>query len=119
MPQLPTPLLLVTVEIDESVEDAFNLWYDREHLPAALACPGVLRGRRYATSKSTTSNDRGTKASTDTKTYLALYELETDDPGAALVRLTAALASMVQTDALDGTSIASWLYLPVPTKGTR
>lgn len=76
-PQLPTHLLLVTVEIDESVEDAFNLWYDREHLPAALACPGVLRGRRYATSKPTTSTDRGTRASTDTRTYLALYELET------------------------------------------
>lgn len=54
MPQLPTHLLLVTAEVDDSVEAAFNLWYDTEHLPAALACPGVLRGRRYATSKPTT-----------------------------------------------------------------
>ena len=47
---LPACLLIVEAEIDATVEDAWNTWYDKVHLPDALACPGVLAGRRYRAS---------------------------------------------------------------------
>ena len=47
MTALPDCLLIVTAEVDASVEADWNRWYDDVHLPDALACPGVLAGRRY------------------------------------------------------------------------
>ena len=44
---LPGCLLIVTVEVDPAVEAEWNRWYDTVHLPDALRCPGVRRGRRY------------------------------------------------------------------------
>ena len=45
--QFPGCLLIVTVEVDPAVEAEWNRWYDTVHLPDALRCPGVRRGRRY------------------------------------------------------------------------
>src|SRR5437763_10902424 len=45
-------------------EDAFNAWYDEEHVPLRLAVPGFLSGRRYRA------------AEPDGPRYLALYDLE-------------------------------------------
>ena len=42
MTALPNCLLIVTAEVDASVEADWNRWYDDVHLPDALACPGVL-----------------------------------------------------------------------------
>lgn len=77
-------------------------WYTHHHVPEVTAVAGFVVGRRFAHRDPGAAHPR-----------LALYELDPDDPGAALARLTAALPTMVQTDALDGSSIASWLYLPV------
>ena len=35
------------VDIDPAVEDEFNEWYDTDHLPSVVACPGFLWGCRY------------------------------------------------------------------------
>ena len=75
MASLPACTLVVTAEIDTSVEDEWNKWYDEVHLPEALACPGVLAGRRYRTAKPASLTDHGAKSTTATRTYLALYEL--------------------------------------------
>lgn len=42
-------IYVVDIEVDAEVEDGWNDWYDREHLPEILTCPGFLRGRRYVT----------------------------------------------------------------------
>ena len=52
-------LLIVTAEVDPAVETDWNRWYDEVHLPDALACPGVLQGRRYVTSGSYSESNRG------------------------------------------------------------
>ena len=38
MGALSNCLLIVTAEVDKSVEAAWGRWYDDTHLPAALAC---------------------------------------------------------------------------------
>src|SRR4051812_44249608 len=35
------------VDIDPAAEDEFNEWYDTDHLPSVVACPGFLWGCRY------------------------------------------------------------------------
>jgi hypothetical protein len=76
MDPLPKCLLLVTVEVDARVEVDWNRWYDEIHLPAALACPGVLRGRRYASVGEIAESDRGQRERHARRVYTTIYELE-------------------------------------------
>lgn len=68
-------LLIVTAEVDPSVEADWSRWYDTVHLPAALACPGVLSGRRYRSAGEVRANDRGARGSINTPVYTTIYEL--------------------------------------------
>ena len=80
MSRLPNCLLIVTAEVDPSVEAEWNRWYDEVHLPDALACPGVLSGRRYVSAGQIAESDRGQSRRTSTKLYTTVYEL--DSPAA-------------------------------------
>jgi hypothetical protein len=84
MTQLPDCLLIVTAEVDASVEADWNRWYDDVHLPDALACPGVRAGRRYVSSGEISESDRGQGKRTRTRLYTTVYEL--DSPAAVETR---------------------------------
>ena len=56
-------LLLNAMNIAPDLEAEFNEWYDKEHIPALAAVPGVLAARRF----------RGT----GNRKYVALYHLAT------------------------------------------
>ena len=55
-------LLLNAMNIAPEHETEFNEWYDKEHIPALAAVPGVLAARRF----------RGTSGN---RKYVALYHL--------------------------------------------
>src|SRR5438105_2588719 len=57
--------LIAAMGIGRAAEDEFHDWYDKEHIPALAAVPGVLSARRF----------RGT----GNRTYVALYHLEGPD----------------------------------------
>ena len=57
----------VGVNVDPAVEAAFNDWYDTDHLPAVVACPGFVSGRRFEL--------RGREL----PRYWAVYEVESRD----------------------------------------
>jgi hypothetical protein len=59
-------LLLNAMNIAPELEAEFNEWYDKEHIPALGAVPGVLSARRF----------RGTGGN---RKYVALYHLATPD----------------------------------------
>jgi len=59
-------LLLNAMNIAPELEAEFNEWYDKEHIPALAAVPGVLCARRF----------RGTSGN---RKYVALYHLA--EPG--------------------------------------
>jgi hypothetical protein len=59
-------LLLVMIDVDPEHEEEFNRWYNEEHLPERLVCPGFLSGRRFV------ALEGGPK-------YLALYDLESPE----------------------------------------
>jgi hypothetical protein len=77
MPELPGCLLIVTAEVDPSVEAEWNLWYDTVHLPDALRCPGVRRGRRYVSAGQISESTAGTTERTARRVYTTVYELDT------------------------------------------
>jgi hypothetical protein len=49
---------------DASFEQRFNEWYDTDHVPVRMACPGFVSAQRYK--------------HRDSDGYLAIYELEDD-----------------------------------------
>jgi len=59
-------LLVNAMNIAPELEAEFNDWYDKEHIPALAAVPGVLCARRF----------RGTSGN---RKYVALYSLTTPD----------------------------------------
>jgi hypothetical protein len=76
MDTLPKCLLIVTAEVDPEVETDWNRWYDTVHLPAALACPGVLRGRRYVSAGPFSETIRGERRQHSARIYTTVYELD-------------------------------------------
>ena len=77
-------------------EAEFNRWYDEQHVPDLLAVPGFVSAQRFAVSDATGQGEPGW-------TYLALYELDTDDPDALMAEVRSRLgtAAMPVSDALD------------------
>ena len=94
MSTLPNCLLIVTAEVDTTVEAEWNRWYDEVHLPDAVACPGVKSGRRYVTSGEVSESDRGQGRRTATKLYTTVYEL--DSPAAVTTKEFAAMRGWAQ-----------------------
>ncbi|MGE0416954.1 MAG: hypothetical protein AB7O80_09120 [Acetobacteraceae bacterium] len=64
MALLGKAVLGVWNEVDPAIEDSFNDWYVREHIPERVSVPGMRRGRRY-------------RAFDGTPRYMALYEAAT------------------------------------------
>ena len=58
-----TGLLMAWMDIDPPHEDAFNRWYNEEHISRLLAVPGFLSAARYVALRGAPK-------------YLAMYELE-------------------------------------------
>lgn len=81
----------------EGREDEYNAWYSGPHLTDLLNCPGVVSARRFRLASAQIRD------SVQPYHYLAIYEVETDDPqsfvnellaraGTALLPSSAALA---------------------------
>jgi hypothetical protein len=51
------------IDIDPAYEQDFNRWYEEEHFPERVRCPGFLTGRRFVSVEGEPK-------------YLALYDLE-------------------------------------------
>jgi hypothetical protein len=79
MPEFPECLLIVTVEVDAAIEAEWNRWYDTVHLPDALRCPGVRRGRRYVSSGEISESLAGKTERAARRIYTTIYELASPD----------------------------------------
>jgi len=43
----PRFLLIVATDVESEMEEEFNEWYEKEHIPELLEIPGVLGAHRY------------------------------------------------------------------------
>ncbi len=96
--------LVVTSSAKDGRDDEYNDWYDSTHLADICAIPGVVSGRRLEASPASPN--------ATPSTYLAIYEIETDDPAAVMAELgrRAQAGLMPVSDALDLASAQLWLF---------
>ena len=65
---MPATLFMVRATITAEQEEAFNKWYDEEHVPQVLRYNGAISGRRYKRI-----------AGEDKYDYMALYEFKSEE----------------------------------------
>jgi hypothetical protein len=85
--------LAVMTNAVEGRDAEFNEWYTNQHLGDVLRVPGFTAARRFKLSEGYSSPHA----------YLALYEMETDNPAAVLEELTkrAGTPQMPISEAMD------------------
>ncbi|HEX4505068.1 MAG TPA: hypothetical protein VH722_05000 [Alphaproteobacteria bacterium] len=93
---------------------AYNDWYDSVHLAEVIAVDGFVAAQRF---KLVDLPHNTLPASR----YMAIYEIEADDPKEVLDRLMAigTGGGMVLSDALDQGSAKTILYRPVGDRMTK
>jgi hypothetical protein len=76
-------------------EKEFHAWYQNQHLPELVSFPGMKGAQRYKLTAKLMGSD--------TNPWLAIYDLETDDPMAFLAAVGKASASgkLTQSNASD------------------
>ena len=91
----------------EGQDNEYNEWYSNTHLGEILQIPGFKSAKRYKVAARSTPLNPPPKQS-----YLALYEMETDDPEATLgeLRRRSAAGLLKSTTSMDRTVTSSILY---------
>ena len=100
-------LLVFSNPSDPSREDEYNEWYDNTHVPDVLKVPGFVSGRRYALGP-TQLVPGGERHG-----YLAVYEIDADDPAEAVRTLRRRLGNEIPlSDAMDLPGSTNFVYVP-------
>lgn len=105
---MPKAILTIrTSAVSNAAEAAYNTWYEEIHIPQVCQVPGFVTATRYKLH---------TQPETDLPTYLAIYEMDSDDPAAAVAEMRRRVAdgdiSSTDTVATDPRPESS-LYLAV------
>ena len=103
-------LLVMTNAVSEGREEEFNDWYTNQHLYDVVRIPGYKAAIRYVASAAQLAEGRPPWK------YLAIYEVETDDPAKAAAALSEAAADPNQvpmSDSLDVPGVYAYFYTPI------
>lgn len=68
----PRAIMAVTMAVKPENDEEFNRWYNEEHVPERLECPGFVVARRFKAVE-------GEFEHQEALNYLAIYELESLD----------------------------------------
>ena len=75
-------VILILADVPPQVEADYGAWWDEEHLPQRLECPGVISGRRWVATEGEprhlTQFDVESTSAVDTDEYLHLSKNPTD-----------------------------------------
>ena len=86
-------VLLVFSDPADGKEAEYNDWYDNIHLGEVIAIDGFVGAQRFKVSD--------VVPSVTSHKYLAIYELDIDDPAIAMKNLTEATPTMRMSDAFN------------------
>ena len=92
-------LLVFTQPVSADRAADYNDWYDNVHLHDLVAVQGVVSASRYQVSDTQLLPE----ATPDGPPYLAIYEIEADDPAAVLAAIRE--GGFRPGDALDGATV--------------
>ena len=97
-------LLVIPSAAHAGQEDEYNRWYDEVHLADVLAVPGFVSGRRFDAMPNSPAPPPAAA--------LAVYEIEADDPAAAIAELGRRIGSgeAKLSPALNTSTAKMWLY---------
>jgi alkylhydroperoxidase family enzyme len=108
-------VLLVLSNATAGCDDEFNDWYTNEHLRDVLSVDGFVAAQRFRLSDAQLQPDRPAS-----HRYLAVYEIEADDPGAPLQALLSGVTTgaIPLSEALDLGSLAAFAWTPITGRVT-
>ena len=94
-------------------DDAYNEWYDSEHVPDVVNVDGFVRGQRFRLAATGLGN-----VDPPSHQYLALYDLEAESAAAANNALIEAARNgqIKGHEALDHSSVATWFFEPIANR---
>src|SRR5258708_255226 len=72
MDQSQRAILIVQTNVEPEYDEEYNRWYNQDHMPSLLRCPGFIRGHRYVAS--TTYYPPNPKRPRIGRKYIQLYE---------------------------------------------
>ena len=98
-------IVVVLTEPTEGREAEYNDYYEKLHLDEVLASTMMSSAQRFKL-----TDQQGAKCPLP---YLALYEVEADDPKDVLVDLNATRAERVQSDSLNKRTAGVWVFSPI------
>jgi hypothetical protein len=106
-------LFLVLTNPVQGQDEAFNTWYDTQHVPEVLDVPGVVAAQRYDLSEVTVPEDEDLPAQLPPPThrYLVIYELDRDPDTVMsefLKRVMAGKMTLHETLDLGTISLTGW-----------
>ncbi|MEM7465434.1 MAG: hypothetical protein AAF387_00970 [Pseudomonadota bacterium] len=104
-------LVMVMSEPVEGQEEAFNDWYENTHLEEVLASAGWQSAERFEL-----SDEQGMPCP---RRYLALYEVDADDPADILPNLNATRNQRRQSAAIDRRNAGAWVFSPTGRRRIR
>lgn len=107
-------VLVVNSNATDGKEDEYNAWYNDVHLGEVLQVPGFVAAQRFSVAAEPTAGDAPEHK------YLAIYELETEQPQQSLAALGEAVSSgkIAMSDAINMRDVAATLYGPVSDRVT-
>lgn len=90
----------------EGVEDEYNEWQKTVHAYKVLDVPGFVSGQRFRLA------DLPSNRKDANWVYLSVYEMETDDPGAAIAELGSRYGTprMPKSDLSDPSKTVSYVW---------
>jgi hypothetical protein len=94
-------------------DDAYNEWYDVEHVPDVVKVDGFVSGQRFRLAGTGIGN-----VDPPSHQYLALYEVECESAAAANDALIEAARNgqLKVHEALDLSSVATWFFEPIANR---
>ena len=103
-----TTLFMVRSNPKPGRETAFNDWYTDVHLPEVLSIQGFFSARRFTLNEAQVQPDQ-------TQSYLAIYEIDTDNVHDTLDQLRKA-TWLNMSDAIDPASINISIFSAITEK---
>lgn len=94
-------------------DEAFNAWYDTEHLPEVLATPGIVSPRRYDVAELPSAEDPDLPAHLPPPAHRCLFIYGLDDRpevvmGEFLTRVSAGTMTLSEWLDLSSISLTGW-----------
>ncbi len=104
-------IVVVLTEPTEGREAEYNDYYEKLHLDEVLATTIMTSAQRFKL-----ADQQGMACPLP---YLALYEVEADDPKQVLANLNAGRPQRVQSDALNRSTAGVWVFSEIGPRHER